>query len=48
VATAATSLRDGRAQGPVIAVASDRHAAKIDFDDLQLERKYSWVRAELC
>jgi NAD(P)-dependent dehydrogenase (short-subunit alcohol dehydrogenase family) len=32
-------------QGRVITVSSDLHAARIDFDDLQLERGYSWVRA---
>jgi NAD(P)-dependent dehydrogenase (short-subunit alcohol dehydrogenase family) len=32
-------------QGRVIAVSSDLHAASIDFDDLQMERKYTWIRA---
>jgi NAD(P)-dependent dehydrogenase (short-subunit alcohol dehydrogenase family) len=32
-------------QGRVVAVSSDLHAATIDFDDLQMERDYSWIRA---
>lgn len=32
-------------QGRVIAISSDLHAARIDFEDLQSERNYGWVRA---
>jgi NAD(P)-dependent dehydrogenase (short-subunit alcohol dehydrogenase family) len=32
-------------QGRVITVSSDLHSKQLDFDDLQLERGYSWARA---
>lgn len=32
-------------QGRIINVSSDSHAATVDFDDLQTERNYSWMRA---